>query len=93
MPDFGRNALTYSYSWGEAELSCCPAVICPDDIIDRSNGYHILGFINRFMMQYGLISQESVSRAESLIYHHMPKHICTRNEMKQWLSQNWNKRI
>ncbi|MES2485534.1 MAG: hypothetical protein V4581_06245, partial [Bacteroidota bacterium] len=61
--------------------------------IDRSNGYHIIDFINRFMMIHGLFSQESFCRTEKLIQLYMPQKICTRHKMKQWLSKNWNKRI
>lgn len=93
MPDFEKNALTFSYRWSEAEQSCRHILHGSEDCIDRTNGYQVLDFINRFMMLYGLISQDSFNRAEILIYQHMPKRINTRSEMKLWLSKSWNKRL
>lgn len=93
MPNFGRNALIFKYRWSETEQVSRYLEFGADDVIDRTNGYHMLDFINRFMMLYGLISQESFSRAEKLICHHMPQHINTRSEMKIWLSKSWNKRL
>jgi hypothetical protein len=93
MPDFGKNALTFKYMWSVTEQSSRYVVFCQDDIIDRTNGYHVLDFINRFMMLYGLVSTESFTRAEKLIYGHMPTSIKTRAEMKFWLSKSWNRRL
>jgi hypothetical protein len=93
MADFGKNALILKYRWSDEDQGCRYMVFNAEDIIDRANGYHVLDFINRFMMLYGLISQESFSRTEKLINLHMPKHITTREDMKLWLSKSWNKRI
>jgi hypothetical protein len=93
MPVFGKSALTYKYFWSDNEHSCRYTFFSGDDIINRTNGYHILDFINRFMMIYGLISHESFSRVEHLICRHMPAHINSRHDMKMWLSKNWNRRI
>lgn len=93
MPDFGRNALTLRYQWGEAENSLRHLVLCPDDVIDRANGFQVLDFINGFMLLNGLISQESFTRIERLVYHKMPKRITARGDMYLWLAKSWNKRF
>jgi hypothetical protein len=93
MPDFGRNALLLSYRWGDEENAGRHLIEGPEDIIDRENGYHMLNFINGFMLLCGLISRESFNRVEKLVCHKMPKRIVKRSEMVFWLTKNWNKRF
>jgi hypothetical protein len=94
MPNFGKPALLYThYKWTDTEQSKRYIHFSNDDVVDLENGYHVLDFINRFMMFSGLISQESFNRIEMLLCQHMPKKIRTRGEMKLWVSKNWNTRF
>jgi hypothetical protein len=90
MPQiFKREDLKYSYNWCEVYTE--DKFVSPEDIIDRNNGYQMLGFFNRFAQLHGLISLSSLHRLEKLFCKYMPKEINTRSEIKLWLGKNWNR--
>lgn len=91
MSLFKKGDLKYTYNWDEDSLAKTFRSINQDDIIDRTNGYQILEFINRFLAINGLFTISSLHRLEKLICRYMPEKLNTRNEMKMWLGQNWNK--
>jgi len=91
MPPFKKEDLRYTYIWDDDSLGATFRSINQDDTIDRRNGYQMLEFINRFLNLNGLFSISSLHRLEKLMCRYMPEKITTRNEMKLWLGQNWNK--
>ncbi len=93
MSKFDRFSLRHTYSWSDTDKAKTHRYITDDDIIDRTNGYQVLDFMNRFFEMSGLMSLDSFHRLENLICKHLPEKCTTRGDMKDWLGKNWNKRI
>lgn len=93
MTNFGRSALKYKYFWPVQKKNKSALLYNNEDIIDRSNGYNLLNFINRFMAVHGLTNLGSFHKLEWMICKYVPQDLETRYEIEDWLRKNWGKRV
>jgi len=93
MVNFGRSALRYQYLWPHNKKGKTPVLYLQDDCIERSNGYHVLSFINRFMSTHGLTNLESFQKLEWMICKYLPEELTLRCDIEEWLRKNWAKKV
>lgn len=82
---FERKHLKYGYRW---EMSRSGSV--NGKYLDRSNGQQVLQFINDFFKKHNLSSVNSFTRAEELLYNHVPINIKSKLEITSWMLKNWD---
>ena len=90
MSKFDKTALKYQYTWPVKKTILSPTFL-DDDLIDVTNGYDVLNFINRFFVVHNLISDTSFTRLEYLIRHHLPININSRKDITAWIKKNWDR--
>lgn len=82
---FERKHLKYRYRWELSRLNSHSS-----KYLDRSNGEQVLQFINDFFIKHNLSSATSFTRAEELLYNHVPINIKSKLEITSWLLKNWD---
>lgn len=91
---FSRNNLKFkdNYSW-EVSRGDNPTIKgSPDnDLLNRTEGYEVLYFIQQFMKKQKTRSVKIGTKAEALIINYIPSHIRSRKDIEDWLIENWNK--
>lgn len=92
MSKFDKAALQYQYQWPGKKTILSPTFL-DEDLIDVSNGYDVLNFINRFFVVHGLISESSFTRLEYLLHHHLPININSRKDITAWIKKNWDRQF
>lgn len=80
---FEKKHLKYRYSWEISRFG-------NGKYLDRSNGEQVLQFINEFFIKHNLSSATSFTRAEELLYNHVPINIKNKLEITSWLLKNWD---
>lgn len=62
----------------------------PDsDLLNRSEQYEVLYFVNKFANDYGEGSAEVAKKAERLIHRYLPPDIRSRAKITDWMIRNW----
>lgn len=88
MANFGRDALRYNYSWRRTEGDS-KVIGFPDNVLlNRSEGYEVLHFINKYMVGRNLISLNDFRILEQNIKEHVPANYHSHSHIKQWLDTN-----
>lgn len=91
---FSRSNLKFkdNYSW-EISKGDNPSIKgSPDnDLLNRTEGYEVLYFIQQFMKKQKTRSIRVGTKAEALIINYIPSHIRSRKDIEDWLIENWNR--
>lgn len=91
---FSKKNLKFNdqYSW-EATKTDNPNIKgSPDnDLLNRTEGYEVLYFIQQFMKKQKTRSIKTGVKAEALIINYIPSHIRSRKDIEDWLIENWNR--
>ena len=89
MANFGRDALTYNYSWRTTEGDSNRVVGFPDNVLlNRSEGYEVLHFINRYMTTRNATTLDDFRTLERYIHQSVPGNLHSQANIRQWLDIN-----
>lgn len=93
MAVMNKKDLLYSdYSWraipgDDPKMRESP----DDDLLNRSEGYEVLAFINEYLIDFGLNDVASGQKVEKMIRLNVPNTIHGRQRIKTWIRGYWNK--
>jgi hypothetical protein len=90
MANFSKSALKYQYSWARTERDSKETGFPDNVLLNRSEGYEILYFLNKYMTERGLTSIEDFHTLEKRINQNVPSHYHSHAKIKQWLDANIN---
>lgn len=89
MANFGRTALRYAYNWTVTEGDSKRVIGFPDNVLlNRSEGYEMLYFINRYMTTRNLSSLNDFQILERYIKESIPTNYRSHSNIRQWLDLN-----
>lgn len=84
---FNKDNLQYeNYNW-----DMVGATEAEGNILNRTQGYEILHFINHFMLDYSLETQNSFQKSERMIHDFAPKTLRDKDSLTRWILLNWKK--
>ena len=91
MANFGRGSLRYSYSWtASKEHDNARITGFPDNyLLDRTEGYEVLPFINRYMTAKGWVNEATFQGIEHSIRVNLPGNVRGHRTIKDWLELNF----
>lgn len=93
MADFKKSDLLYDdYSWTTSDNDDPTITGTPDkDLLNRTEGYEMLYFINSFMTSHDLKQKDSFQKIESMIRESLPGSIRSHKNIAKWIVENWKK--
>lgn len=88
MANFGTGALRYQYSWHRTEGDSRVTGFPDNILLNRSEGYEMLHFINKYMTTRGLTSLENFQVVEQSIKQSVPGNLHSHANIRNWLDNN-----
>lgn len=94
MTVISANDLALRYSWTAVPPDNPRLTGAPDSsLLNRSEGYEVLSFINRFCAQHTIdgrpMGKFDALKVERMIQAH-PAHIRGQQNVKTWIKDNWS---
>lgn len=91
MPLLQKLDLAYEYSWTVINGDNPRVTGKPDStLLNRSEGYEVLPFINRFADKHKFKEKSLGLKTEWLIKEHLPSNLRSHAHVEKWLEDNWN---
>ncbi|WP_417801001.1 hypothetical protein [Tenacibaculum sp.] len=85
-----KGDLQYEYSWTAIPSDDPRVTGNPDStFLNRSEGYEMLYFINKFCELTNLTTKDNALKAETKIKEHLPSSIRSQANVQAWLVKNW----
>ncbi|WP_376967594.1 hypothetical protein ABNQ39_36005 (plasmid) [Azospirillum sp. A26] len=86
------NLIYKDYNWKAKDDKDNPKITgFPDNaLLNRSEGYEVLDFINRFAAKHDLKQVASGQKVERFIHDHLPSNVRSHKNVHDWIVANWN---
>lgn len=87
-----KNDLIYTdYKWKAKDDKDNPIITgFPDSaLLNRSEGYEVLAFINRFSVKYGFTQVADGQKVERFIHDYLPSDVRSHKNVHDWIVANW----
>lgn len=92
MAKFNKDDLQYEYEWSTVGDDDPEEIGTPDSsLLNRTEGYEMLYFINNFMSDNDLKNENSFYKIERMINEYLPSNIRSHHNIEIWLKDNWKK--
>lgn len=90
MALLNANDLQFNYSWTVIASDDARVTGVPDSVLlNRSEGYEVLYFLNRLAQASKWTEKEPALKAERMINNHLPGNVRSHSNVWQWLVNNW----
>jgi hypothetical protein len=92
MALLSKTDLKSDYSWTAIAPDDARITGIPDStLLNRSEGYEVLAFINRLAQASNWTTKEPALKAERMIKTALPGNIRSHSNVWQWLVDNWQR--
>lgn len=85
-----KSDLIHEYSW-KAQSGDNPKIVgFPDShLLNRTEGYEVLDFINRYAEKHSLKQKASGSKIEKMIKSYLPGDVRSHKNVEAWITSHW----
>lgn len=92
MALINKSDLKYKYSWTAIGDDDPKKTGKPDStLLNRSEGYEVLPFINKFVEKHSFKNKDSALKTEKMIKEFLPSDVRSHKNVTSWLEDNWSK--